>query len=266
MYGKKLEDAYHQIPFQDENSQLFSQEADMIYKMSMLVSGKNNPALGQFQKGNKNNPEFEQTMSNANSRDKSMARFMEDQTFVPVKDIIRLNILQFQPAGEIYSTSEQRSVTIDPLTIRKTALQFKVSDGLLPIEKEMKSEEFAIALQTIQSVPQLQGGYNTVPMFTYMMKLRGLEGLETFEKSPLQIQYEQAVDQWKQVAVEAMKAGQKAPPQPPMPPELIAELQAKQASMQAKNANSPPTPSSTSNPSASAQGSELVNGGIDTGQ
>lgn len=266
MYGKKLEDAYHAIPFQDENSQLFSQEADMIYKMSQIVSGKNNPALGQFQKGNKNNPEWEQTMSNANSRDKSMARFMEDQVFVPVKQIIKLNILQFQPAGEIYSMSEQRSVTIDPLTIRKTALDFKVADGLLPIEKEMKSDEFAVAAQTIQSVPQLQQGYNVVPMFTYMMKLRGLDGLETFEKSPLQIQFEQMTAQWQQVAIEAAKAGQKVPPQPVMPPELIAELQAKQASMSAKNANSPPTPSSSSSPSsASAQGGQLVNGGIDTG-
>lgn len=267
MYGRKLEDAYHQIPYDDSNAQYFTQEAQMIYQMSFLVSGKNNPSLGQFQKGNKNNPEFEQTMDNANSRDSGIARFLEDQVFTPVKEIIKLNILQYQPAGEIYNTTEQKMVQIDPLTLRKTALSFKVADGLLPVQKEMKSDELSVGFQTIQSVPQLQQGYNIVPMFSYIMSLRGMDGLEEFEKSPLQIQYEQAVASWQQVAVEAMKAGQKPPPQPQMPPELIQELQQKQAAMQNKSAYSSSTPSSTpaSNPTASAQGSELINGGINTG-
>jgi hypothetical protein len=259
MYGRKLEDAYHQIPYDDSNAQFFTQEADMIYKFSYLVSGKNNPSLGQFQKGNKNNPEWEQTMDNANSRDQGIARFMEDQVFTPVKEILKLNILQYQPSGEIYNTSEQKQVTVDPLTLRKTSLAFKVADGLLPIQKEMKTDELAVAFQTIQSAPQLQSGYNIVPMFSYIMKLRGLEGLDAFEKSPLQVQYEQAVASWQQVAVESIKVGEKPPAQPVMPPELIQELQAKQAAMTAKSASASPTPSSAQAPQsgAVAQGATL---------
>jgi hypothetical protein len=270
MYGRKLEDAYMPIPFHDENAQFFTQEAQMIYGFSQIVSGKNNPALGQFQKGNKNNPEWEQTMENANSRDQGIARFMEDQTFTPVKEILKLNILQYQPSGEIYNTTEQQQVKVDPLTLRKVALAFKVADGLLPIQKEMHSDELAVSFQTIQATPQLQAGYNIVPMFTYIMKQRGLEGLEEFEKSPLQQQYESAVTAWQQVAIEAMKAGQKPPPQPQMPPELIQELQAKQAQQQQKSAYSGSTPSSQEgnapDATASRQGAALLQSGPNIAQ
>jgi hypothetical protein len=265
MYGRKLEDAYHQIPFDDANSQFFVQEADAMYRYSQITSGKNNPALGQFQKGNKNNPEFETTMANANSRDQTTARFTEDQVFTPVKEIFKLNILQYQPTGQIYNTEVQGLVNIDPLTLRKTALDFKVGDGLLPAQKEIQSDELQVAFQTIQSTQQLQSGYNVVPMFSYIMKTRGLDGLNKFEKSPLQLQYEQALGSWQQVAVEAMKAGQKPPPQPQMPPQLIQELRAKAVQSQQEAAtSSTPTGNAVSQTAQTAQPSQ--SGDINIGQ
>jgi len=151
-------------------------------------------------------------------------------------------------------------VQVDPVELRKTAVGFKVADGLLPQQKQMHSDEFAVALQTIQSTPALQQGYDVVPLFSYIMELRGLEGLEYFEKSPLQLQYEQALAQWQQVAMEAIKAGQQSPPQPQMPPELIQELQQKAAARapkQATQAAAPASPAASLNPQAAAQGAEL---------
>lgn len=261
MYGRKLEDAYHQIPFEDNSSQLWTDEAKAVYDFSFLVSGKNNPSLGQFQKGNKNNPEWEQTMANANSRDKCIARFMEDQVFTPTKDIMKLNILQYQPAGQIYNTVTESTVVIDPITLRKTALAFKIADGLTPLEKEMSSDELQAAFQTIQQTPQLQAGYNIVPMFSYIMEERGLEGLDAFEKSPLQVQFEQMQAQWQEVAVQAIKAGKQAPPQPQMPPELVQELQQKQQQMQATSPfATTPIATPAVNAIAAQQGAVLTQG------
>jgi hypothetical protein len=45
------------------------------------------------------------------------------------------------------------------------------------------------------------------------MKSKGAN-LTPFEKSPPQVAYEQAMQQWQQVAVEIAKAGQQPPPQP----------------------------------------------------
>lgn len=266
MYGRKLEEAYHQIPFDDSNAQFFVQEADAIYRYSQITSGKPNPALGQFQKGNKNNPEFEQTMENANSRDQGMARCLEDQVFVPVKIILKSNILQYQPSGEIYNTQTNSLVEVDPLALRKESLDFKIGDGLLPAQKEIKTDELTVAMQTIQATPQLQSGYEIVPMFSYIMKSRGLEGLEAFEKSPLQIQYEQAVAAWQQTAVEIAKAGQKPPPQPVMPPELIQELQQKAAQRQPRAASSSPPPVSAGSPESIAGGAALSTSSAPAGE
>lgn len=261
MYGRKLEDAYFRIPFEDENSQYFVQEADAMYRYSQITSGKNNPALGQFQKGNKNNPEFETTMENANSRDQNTARFTEDQVFTPVKEIFKTNILQYQPAGQIYNSDNKQLVDIDPISIRKAALDFKVGDGLLPAQKEMHTDEFTIAMQTIQATPQLQTGYDIVSMFTYIMKSRGLDGLEQFEKSPLQLQFEQMQAQWQQVAMEAVKAGKQPPPQPQMPLQLVQELQAKaQQNQQQAATSSTPSGAPAGNPQASANGAALSAG------
>lgn len=257
MYGRKLEDAYHQIPFDDANSQYFVQEADSVYRYSQITSGKNNPAMGQFQKGNKNNPEFEQTMANANSKDEGIAMFMEDQTFVPIKTIFKLNILQYQPSGQIYNNQEQQLVEIDPIELRKAALDFKVGDGLLPAQKEISSDEMTVAFQTIQASPQLQQGYEIVPMFSYVMKSRGLDGLDAFEKSPLQINFEAMQSNWQAVAIEAMKQGKPAPPQPQMPPELVQELKNKQAQQQQQSASSSGPPNQTGNPQAIAGGAAL---------
>ena len=258
-YGRKLEEAVYAFPFRDENSQYFTQEAQQIYNMSFLVSGKNNPSLGQFQKGNKNNPEWEQTMENANERDQQMARFMEDQVFTPVKEILKMNILQYQPSGDIYNSVDEQYVAIDPVELRKIALDFKIADGVNPTQKIMHSDDFTIAMQTIQSVPQIGQGFDIVPMFAYIMQLRGLDGLDKFQKSPLQIQYEQQLASWQQVASEAVKAGQQPPPQPQPSPQLIAELQAKQAKMQAaKQGTTQNTAPQPPNPQAVAAGSQLT--------
>jgi hypothetical protein len=93
------------------------------------------------------------------------------------------------------------------MILRKKALLFKVSDGLSPQDKMMGTDEFAVALQTMQAMPQIGAGFNIPPLFSYVMKLRGLDGLAKFEKSPLQLQWEQQLQIWQTTALEAIKKG-----------------------------------------------------------
>lgn len=224
-YGRPLQEAVFQIPFDDANSQFFVQEANAVIDMSYFASGQNRVSQGQFQKGNKTLHEFDTVMGNAGLRDKLMAQFIEDQTMAPIKEMIKLNILQYQPGGELYSRVLEKPVKIDPVKLRELSAEFKVSDGMTPVERMMGTEEYAIAMQTIQAVPALQQGYRVVPMFSYIMKLRGLDHLKDFEKPEFLTMYEQQVASWQVVASEAAAAGQPIPPQPKMPPELEKFLQ-----------------------------------------
>ena len=241
-YNGDIRTAVMQVPFEDSASGTFSQEVGAVMEFSYFASGQNRVSQGQFQKGNKTQKEFTDVMSNSNGRNQSMAIKIENQTFAPVKEVLKLNILQYQEDAAIFDPKSNQVVEVKAADLRKQAIGFKMSDGLLPADKLLSTEEWAVALQTIQSVPQLSAGYEVVPMFSYLMSTRGTEGLEKFEKSPAARQYEQQLASWQQVAAEAMKAGQQPPPQPQPSPELQQEMQEKQAKFQAKNKASPTGP------------------------
>lgn len=215
-YGKPVGEAVYPFPFRDDQSGLLIQETQQLIAMSNMITGQNPVRQGQFVKGNKTQQEFQTVMGNANGRDQTVAMLLEAQLFTPLKHIIKLNILQYQPAAELYDRASKENIKIDPVALRKAILEFKISDGLVPSEKLMNGEAWGMAIQVIGSSPQITGGYNVAPMFSYLMKQKGAD-LSPFEKSPEQLAYEQAMGVWQQTVLEALKAGatqDKLPPQP----------------------------------------------------
>lgn len=226
-FNKPVSEAVYQFPFHDEQADSLLNGATLVQRFADLINGQNAAQQGQFVKGNKTLHEYEDVMGHGNVRNQSMAMMTEFQVFVPMKEAIKLNILQYQPDAVMFNSGKAQNVTIDSVGLRKAAVHFKVSDGIQPIDKLMNGEEWTSALQAVSTSPAIGGAFNVAPMFSYLMKSRGVD-LSPFEKSPLQIAFEQAQASWQQVAMQALKAGQPAPPQPVMPPELVAELQQKQ--------------------------------------
>jgi hypothetical protein len=213
-YGKPVQDAYYPIPFRDDQSGIVMQQTDQIIRMADKVSGQNPVSQGQFVKGNKTQSEFQSVMGNANGRDQLVAMHYEAQIFTPLKEILKLNILQYQGGTQLYNRETQQQVTIDPVKLRKAVVEFKVSDGLTPKDKLINADVMQTAMQMIGSSPQLSSQYNVGPMFSYLMKTQGARITE-FEKGPEQIAYEQAVQSWQQVTLEMAKQGvREFPPQP----------------------------------------------------
>jgi hypothetical protein len=217
-YGTPLHESVFQFPFRDDLAGMATQEIQMLMGFANQVSGQNQAKQGQFVKGNKTLHEYESVMSNASARDQKTAMLYEAQIFTPLKNILKLNVLQYHTGGEVYSAEAQRQVSIDPVALRKATLNFKMSDGLIPTEKLISTEELGMAFQMLAQAPQIAQGYNIAPMFSYLMKTRNAN-LSPFEKSPQQLQYEQALAAWQQAAAEAAKAGSPfSTPQPPAPP------------------------------------------------
>lgn len=212
-YGKPVGDSYYPIPFRDDQSSTLMQETDQVLRMADKVSGQNPARQGQFVKGNKTQSEFNTVMGNANGRDQQIAMLYEAQVFTPLKEILKFNILQYQGGTSVYNRTTQQEVKIDPVALRKAAIEFKISDGLTPTDKLIDSDTLQVAMQVIGSSPQIGPAYNIGQLFSYLMKSKGAN-LTPFEKSPPQVAYEQAMQQWQQVAVEIAKAGQQPPPQP----------------------------------------------------
>jgi len=213
-YGKPVGDSYFPIPFRDDQSSTLMQESEQVLRMADKVSGQNPAKQGQFVKGNKTRDEFQTVMGNANGRDQLTAMVYEAQVFTPLKEILKLNILQYQGGTALYNRQMQDTVKIDPVQLRKSVVEFKVSDGLTPTDKLIDGDTLQVALQMIGSSPQINSQYNIGPLFSYLMKTRGAHITE-FEKSAEQLAYEQALQTWKETTLEMAKAGvTNYPPQP----------------------------------------------------
>lgn len=205
-YGKPVGESVYAFPFRDDQSGINLQEIQALIQFSNVLNGQNQARQGQFVKGNKTDGQWESTMSNATSSDQITALLYEAQVFTPMKEVLKLNILQYQGAGTIYSPSQQRDLEIDPIALRKAVLNFKITDGLLPSEKVISGEALKIGMQVIGSSATLAQGYNIAPMFSYIMKTENVN-FAPFEKSPPQIAFEQASAQWMQLAQLAIQKG-----------------------------------------------------------
>ncbi len=213
-YGKPVGEAVYQFPFRDDQAGLNLQEIQAVVQFGNVLNGQNANRQGQFIKGNKTDQQWESTMNNATSQDQMTALLYEAQVFTPLKEIIKLNILQFQGPGTIYSPSQEENINIDPVELRKAVLNFKVTDGLLPADKVISSDTLKVGMQTIASSPQLAQAYNLGPAFSYLLKTENAD-LTAFEKSPEQITYEQALAMWNQLAQLSIQKG--VPFQQPQP-------------------------------------------------
>ena len=218
-YGSNISEAVYAFPFRDDQSGVALQEIPQILAMADKVNGLNQAKQGQFTKGNRTGQEYRDIMSNANGRDQLTSLVIEDQIMTPIKQILKLNTLQFQAGVSLFTPRSQKVITIDPVALRQSAVQFTVTDGLIPADKIINGEDFSLALQTIGSSQQIGAGYNIAPMFSYIMKTRNLD-LKPFEKTAEQQAYEQALAAWQQTILQLAKQmgdqidPSKFPPQP----------------------------------------------------
>lgn len=215
-YGKNVQEAVFPFPYRETEQGANIQLLGSVMNFSNIVSGQNPVRQGQFVKGNKTKKEFEDVMGNATGRDQLSSLIIEEQMMTPIKEMLKINILQYQTPATAYNASAKQAVKVDPVQLRQAVLSFKVSDGLIPSEKLISGDEWSVALQTIGTSPQIGAGYNIAPMFSYMMKVRGAD-LTPFEKPPEQIAYEQAVGAWQQTVLQLQKQNPTLTTFPPQP-------------------------------------------------
>lgn len=205
-YGKNISESVYQFPYREDQAGFSMSQVGQLIGMANSLAGQNQVSQGQFVKGNKTRDEFQETMLNANGRDQMASILLESQTFVPMKHILKLNILQYQGGTTIYNRDKNVAVEIDPVKLRKAVLEFRVSDGLIPSTKIIDGDSLATALQVIGSSPEISQGYNIAPLFSYLMKVKGAK-ISEFEKSPEQVAYEQALGSWQQMTQLALEKG-----------------------------------------------------------
>lgn len=194
-YGQPLSSAYYQIPYSDPGLGSRAGIAQQLTQFANAVSGQNQVQQGQFVKGNKTNDQFDQVMQNSDARQIMMALLIEDQFFTPIKTLLKSDLLQYQSPVEVFDKETGQTVKVDSAILRDKRADFTIADGLIGLDKLMSPELLASALQMVASSPQLAIEYKIGPLFSYLMKLKGVKHLEKFEKSAEERQAEMAQQQ-----------------------------------------------------------------------
>lgn len=189
---KGIESAYKQIPFDTRGTESTIQDAATLVGFSKDLSGLNGPQQGQFQKGNKSVQEWNDTMGGSDNRLRLPALTLEIQVFVPLKEIIKLNIFQYGENTVVVSQKSGDVVSIDIDELRRQVLSFKVADGYTPKSKLASTEMLTNGLTMLSQSQILQQAYGPMlpAMFAHMMQLGGVKGLE--EYNPQNAQQAQA--------------------------------------------------------------------------
>lgn len=179
-YGKPISDAIYASPYRDDNVAEIFAIADSVLQMADVANGQNRVQRGQFQKGNKTRHEFQDTMDNSNARPRMTALVLENRFYTPLKMMLKLNTMQFQPPSDIYNRNTKQTVQIDPVKLRESALEFRMADGLMPTDALMNMQLFQTILQMAGQYPPLLQQWDIMGMIFYWLKLEGATWIDDF--------------------------------------------------------------------------------------
>lgn len=188
--NKRISDAYHQIPFDSRGTETTIQDAMAIVGFGRELSGINNPMQGKFQKGNKSVQEWNDTMGGADARLRLPALTLEYQVFMPLKELIKLNIYQYGQDSITVSQRTGKEFEVKIAKLREKTLNFRVADGYTPKSKLAGTDSIMNLMQLLgQSQPLQATMGNMLPgMFAHLAQLMGVRGLEEYIPQPEQAQ------------------------------------------------------------------------------
>lgn len=169
-----LRGAYIPIPYDGSAGNIIQQALGSLRNQSSEISGQNSASRGQFQKGNKTMAEYQDVMGNGDARKYVQAIVLENIVFQPLKNIMKLNILQFANSGQ--RTANGESVEINPAEMRKATLEFRIADGLKNVERIAKTGELVNIMQLMAPYAAMAPAYGVDPfmMILEYMRNRGM--------------------------------------------------------------------------------------------
>lgn len=180
-YGKPVSEAVYAMPYRDDNVNEIFNVAEQVLQMADVANGQNRVQRGQFQKGNKTRHEFQDTMDNSNARPRMVALVLENRFYTPIKTILKLNTLQYQPPTNLYNRNTKQDVNIDPVALRQSSVEFRMADGLMPTDALINMQLFQTILQMAGQYPPLVQQWDIVSMIFYWLKLEGATWIDDFK-------------------------------------------------------------------------------------
>lgn len=188
--GMKPTDAYYPIEFNDTGTARAFDDIFPLLNLSEFMGGLNSARQGNFRRGNRTLGEFSEIMNNSDMRSRMIALMMEYQIFIPMKRQIKGNILLNMADSsnlQLVNNRTERVININLQELRTKMMDFKVADGYLPTSLLGNTEAVSSAYTLLAQSPRLQAEYALGPLFSHLMGLLGVRGLQKFQLPPDQV-------------------------------------------------------------------------------
>ncbi len=166
----KLHELYHQIPFDSRGTEGAIADLGTVLQIKDQVNGNNFAFRGEQVKGNRTKSEFDSLSGKAEGKALPTAIRIEQQVMIPMKLMIKINILTSNLQSKSILDEEQGNVIkVDIARLRKSMLGFRLTDGLLPKTAIKDPEVLNMAMQVVQSNEQLAMTHDIGGIFTALM-------------------------------------------------------------------------------------------------
>ena len=109
-----------------------------------------------------------------------MAVLLEDQFFSVLKHILLYDLLQYQQPMRVFDLDSKQEIEVAPEKFLDTSIEFTINDSLSIGEDNISPDTIMVAMQSMQSIPQLAQQYDIGKVFAFMMNKSGLKHLEQF--------------------------------------------------------------------------------------
>jgi len=180
--NKSIRDVVQTIPFDDRATGGALVDLQQTLQMANLVNGLNPFRQGQTIKGNRTKAEFAGVVDSSELRTRLVALMLEVHLFMPIKDVLKLNIILHNKVLTVVSLKEGgQEVSLTPQEVQTAILEFKVADGVNPKDKLMSTEDLQAAFTFLAQDQTIGIQYDLGGMFVHLMSLRGVHGLEDYK-------------------------------------------------------------------------------------
>lgn len=209
-----LSSAYMNLPFDARGTEGVLQDAMMISSWQKELTGQNDASRGQFQKGNKTMAEFDTIMGNSENRGRLSALVIAQRLFAPMKEQLKLNILQFGEDTTIISPRSKKPVALTIEELINTNMQFEVADGYTPKSKMANTEMLMGLMNLVGTSPVLQQVYGPqLPaIVAHLAQLGGVRGFDEYADTAI-VEYEKQMNLQQQLMQMMQQLQQQLAPQ-----------------------------------------------------
>lgn len=189
-----LSSAYMNLPFDARGTEGVLQDAMMISNWQKDLTGQNDVSRGQFQKGNKTQDEFNTVMGNSENRGRLTALVLAQRLFNPIKQQLKLNILQFGEDTQVISPRSNKPIEMSIEELIQTNLQFEIADGYTPRSKMAGTDMIMGIMNMIGTSPILQQVYGPqLPaMVAHLAQLGGVRGFDQYAETAV-VEYQKQI-------------------------------------------------------------------------